>query len=359
MKSEVKNRCLPRTFSLLLVFGGLATDASAVSYGCGLNEPGCRILLAQASPPPMQQMMPPTYTPPETYTPTATPKSENTSTRGIFLAMIAQQMLPTVLSGIGTWFNNKLNAPATSPTQVPPQMVQTTATNVAQMTPPPMPPADQMSNSNSMPQTLTVQMVPPPVGVSPPFSSQITALQTSPNVTSLQAGVAYQVSLVGRDGTRALVDPAQRRFNSGERVEVTYQTNLPGIVEIFNIDSTGRQELIDQKQVGAAQLTILGPYEFVNAKGDEVLRISLRPCVNDKAGTHTRGMMRAQINPELSGTLLSCEDPALKQNKVATRGIAKVSVEGGTNFALDPVSRAEIASGQLAPREVNIRFVHQ
>jgi hypothetical protein len=132
-----------------------------------------------------------------------------------------------------------------------------------------------------------------------------------------------------------------------------------GIVEAFNIDNTGREELIDQQQLAAAQFVTLGPYEFVNVKGSETLRVNLRPCVGNAGGAASRGLVRAQIRPELAAVLLNCEDPALNQQKTAARGITKVAVEGGTNFALDPVSRSEIASGQIAPREVSIRFQHQ
>lgn len=44
--------------------------------------------------------------------------------------------------------------------------------------------------------------------------------------------------------------------------------------------------------------------------------------------------------------------------QVSTRDIQKVAVDGSTNFALDPISQAELATGQMAPRELTIMFHH-
>jgi hypothetical protein len=211
-----------------------------------------------------------------------------------------------------------------------------------------------------MPSTGMSQMPMPPSMQGMPQMPSPVPQGMADDGSGLQAGVAYQVSLVGRDGSRTLVDPAQRAFGTGERIALAYRTNLPGVVEVYNIDSTGREELIDQQLMGAGQLANLGPYEFVNVKGEETLRIVLRPCVGGDANSGTRGMVRAQVNPELGNKLVGCDDPAMRQQqRTASRGIAKVQLEGGTNFALDPLSRSEIESGRLDPREVRVRFSHR
>ena len=328
---------------LSVVLLAVAPSIFAATESCGLSGQGCSLVIAQAdtgSPMSMQQSA-------------QTPAPESSKSRGIFLAMLAQQLLPGATSGMDSWFKTKLNDTVSSVTGSPsnpgyqggntlsPGMPQ----QMGQQMPMQMPGMPQQ-----MGQQMPMQMpdMPQQMGQPPP-----------PEESSLQAGVAYQVSVVGRDGSRVLVDPTQRSFVSGERVEVQYRTNLPGLVEVFNIDPMGREERIDQKQVAAAQLAVLGPYEFVNATGSETLRINLRPCLGGAAGSNTRSMVRAQVTPELAGALIGCDDPAMRQQRVATRGIVKVAVEGGTNFALDPVSRNEIVSGQIAPREVNIRFLHR
>ena len=253
---------------------------------------------------------------------------------------------PPPMSPMNQQMNPQMNQ-AMNPQWNPPMNQQMSP----QMNPPmPSPGMAQMPGQPSMQGMPSMQgqtSMPPPLGMNDDSSA-------------LQAGVAYQVSLVGRDGIRTLVDPSQRAFDTGERISVAYRTNLPGIVEVYNIDSTGREELIDQQQMSAGQLANLGPYEFVNVKGEETLRIVLRPCVGGSANSATRGMVRAQVTPELGNKLVDCEDPAVRQQqRSSTRGIAKVQLDGGTNYALDPVSRSELESGRLAPREVRVRFFHR
>jgi hypothetical protein len=314
---------------------GIASIACAANEPCAPNAQPCVSVLAQAN----------TASPIQAQPVVQAPVPESGKSRGIFLAMFAQQLLPAVTSGVDSWLKSKLNDTVTGQTGMPQQMSQ-------QM------PGQMPGMPQQMDQQMPTQMPGMPQQMSQQMPSQMPQ-QDRQDDSSLQAGVAYQVSVVGRDGSRVLVDPTQRSFATGERVEVSYRTNLPGLVEVFNIDSTGREERIDQKQLGAAQLAVLGPYEFVNATGSETLRINLRPCVGGAAGSSTRSMIRAQVNPELAGALVGCDDPALRQQRVGTRGIVKVAVDGGTNFALDPVSRAEIDSGQIAPREVSIRFLHR
>jgi hypothetical protein len=48
-----------------------------------------------------------------------------------------------------------------------------------------------------------------------------------------------------------------------------------------------------------------------------------------------------------------------KGKGVRTRDIRNVALDGGTSFALDPVSRQELSSGNVTPREVTIVFHHR
>ncbi len=348
---------------------------------CPRAELACSVQLAQADmyPPPVMQAQP------MMGQPTMMGQPEQQNGRSIFLAMFAQTFAPSVANAIGTWFQNKLNGPSPSaqgslqgnayatgnpsggqfgqgfggmPPQMQPQMPQQMSpqfpSTMSQQVMPQMPMQNYGGMPGQMPAEVPPQVMPPPVmpvAAAVPMDGR--AVQDLP----LQAGIAFQVSLVGRDGTRMLVDPVQRKFNTGEQIEVAYRTNLPGVVDVFSIDSRGKEELIEQKMVAPAQLTVLGPYEFVNAKGEEILRLRLRPCVS-AAGPATRGLVLQQINPKIAGNLASCDDPTQSQQRLATRGIAKVMVEGATSFALDTVADTEVASGKLAPREVRIRFVH-
>jgi len=58
--------------------------------------------------------------------------------------------------------------------------------------------------------------------------------------------------------------------------------------------------------------------------------------------------------------LPACETLVTRSARtVATRDIRKVSVEDGTSFAVDPLSAAELTTGEVAPREITIRFRHR
>jgi hypothetical protein len=57
--------------------------------------------------------------------------------------------------------------------------------------------------------------------------------------------------------------------------------------------------------------------------------------------------------------LASCGAPTPRGLDVHTRDIQKIAVDGTTSFALDPVSRQELNSGQVTPREATIVFHHR
>jgi hypothetical protein len=64
--------------------------------------------------------------------------------------------------------------------------------------------------------------------------------------------------------------------------------------------------------------------------------------------------------PTNAFTLGSCTSLTTRSvGRVNTRDIVKVGVDGTTSFALDPVSQAELTSGQLTPREFTIYFRHR
>jgi hypothetical protein len=79
--------------------------------------------------------------------------------------------------------------------------------------------------------------------------------------------------------------------------------------------------------------------------------------------TQTRDIVKVQSGGGTASLQLAgCDSPTTTRRlkaKPKTRDIRKVSVEDGTSFAMDPLSPAELASGQLAPREVTITLEHR
>lgn len=178
--------------------------------------------------------------------------------------------------------------------------------------------------------------------------------------STLYAGIAYEVHALGQGGASTPVNPATYVFHSGDRFVVYYRPSMPGRMEVFNINPAGQQTRIDAANMAAGQLATLGPYEFSNLTGDESLRIVLSPCSSQQLMVATRDIVNvASTAGATAGVQLGSCNTTSRGLEVKTRDIKKVAVDGGTAFALDPVSQQELSSGQITAREVNIVFHHR
>lgn len=184
------------------------------------------------------------------------------------------------------------------------------------------------------------------------------ALETSDRVV----GVAYEVHLVDERGGSQVVDPAQHVFRTGDRFQVYFRPALPGRVTVSNVDPRGNELRIDQSQVAAGQLATLGPYRFVDTKGRETLKLRLEPCNSPTLMATSRAIVKtAAAAPGNAASLRigDCSEALTRGNAAKTRAIPKAALDGATNFALDPMGRDEIASGQLMARELAITLQHR
>lgn len=175
------------------------------------------------------------------------------------------------------------------------------------------------------------------------------------------AGLAFEVHRLEPGGATVPVDPVVHEFRTGERFVVYFRPSLPGRMDIYNINPAGRQVLIDTQDLAGGQLTRLGPYEFTATTGDEQLRLVMQPCSTPQLVSATRDIVRVPDTMPVQGGmgLQACSQFATRSlRSMPTRDIRKVTIEDGTQFALDPLSAEEVASGQVAPREVILRFRH-
>jgi hypothetical protein len=190
------------------------------------------------------------------------------------------------------------------------------------------------------------------------------------DTTNIVAGGAYDVHVIGPGGVESYVNAATHEFRTGDRFKVYFRPTLPGRLDIYNINPYGRETRIDSVDMASGQLTTLGPYEFTATKGDEALRFVMTPCGTEQLLATTRDIVNVGPNaavgygaaaPTGGGlSLQNCGAPTTRSvDQVKTRDIQKVGVDGTTSFALDPVSQAELASGQLAPREFTVYFHHR
>jgi hypothetical protein len=184
----------------------------------------------------------------------------------------------------------------------------------------------------------------------------------------LYAGFAYEIHALGAGGYSQPVDPATHAFRTGDRFKVLYRPSLPGQVDVYNINPAGQNTHIDTLSVAAGQLAELGPYEFTDLRGNETLILSLSACSTPALMTATRNIVKVPEGgsgdyPVGNGgfELDPCGSPTTRslRARTKTRDIRKVTVEGGTNFGLDPLSAREMSSGDVAARQITITLQHQ
>jgi hypothetical protein len=182
-------------------------------------------------------------------------------------------------------------------------------------------------------------------------------------VGGVYAGVAYEIQALRADGSATRVDPATYVFRGGDRFRIDYRPSLPGQLEVLNQNPAGQLSTIDSVSVGGGALQSLGPYEFTAMAGTETLIIRLMPCSTPALMTQTRDIVKVRDGQGAQGgglPLPSCNATATRGLRHAkTRDIRKVSVEGGTSFALDRLAPGELASGQLDARQITITLQHR
>lgn len=193
----------------------------------------------------------------------------------------------------------------------------------------------------------------------PAFGGQATAGVAMDG--ALFAGLAYEVHAIDAMGNAVAVNPAAHEFRTGDRFVMHYRPALPGRMEVYNINPAGRRTQIDSVELAAGQLATLGPYEFVALTGDEQLELVLRPCSTPELLLATRDIVNVSgpAAPAAGPGLAVCGPATRSMNTIATRDIRKVALEGMTGFALDPVDAQELATGQLAPRQLTVSFRHR
>ena len=206
-----------------------------------------------------------------------------------------------------------------------------------------------------------------PTAVYDPRTGQMTTAAVSAypstpaagTAAALYAGVAYEVHAIGPGGVDTPVNAATYTFHSGDQFKVYFRPSMPGHMDVYNVNPLGQQKRIDSVEIAAGQLTALGPYQFTATTGDESLRLVLSPCSTNQLLASTRDIINVSTTTGSPLTLGSCTNLGSRGlSGVKTRDIEKVAVDGSTSFALDPVTQAELAAGQLAPREIPIYFHH-
>jgi len=196
----------------------------------------------------------------------------------------------------------------------------------------------------------------------PPKAEEPKPAATKPEVKAEQlakdgtyyAGVAYATFIVEPNGEAKRIDPSTHQFRTGDQFFVRYVPNLPGRVDVSNINPRGQEVPLGSWPVAAGQEVTLpaqGTFQFDGAAGDEGLRIAFTPCTS---GAGTRDItINASASVNYGALLPACGGA----QKNATRDIA-VSFENGIGYGVSPLDRGEVQTRAVETRSLVVQFRH-
>jgi len=168
------------------------------------------------------------------------------------------------------------------------------------------------------------------------------------------AGVAYAAFVVGPNGEPKRIDPSTYLFETGDQFFVRYVPNLPGRVDVSNINPRGQEIHLGSWPVAAGQEVTLpaqGTFQFDGSSGDEGLRIAFSPCTNGGAARDIT--INASANVNYGALLPVCST----SQKVATRDIP-VSYENGIGYGVSSLDRNEVQTRSVEARALVVQFRH-
>jgi hypothetical protein len=98
---------------------------------------------------------------------------------------------------------------------------------------------------------------------------------------TIPAGLSVQVMKVSRNGSAIPIDPSVYRFRNGDEFAVSFESNTPGYVRVYNINPSGDISSLGTYAVPAfmrVQLPHSGYFKFTGERGNEKLVFQLYPC---------------------------------------------------------------------------------
>ncbi len=271
--------------------------------------------------------------------------AQRPGTRGLFVATLAALIAQGLGNGVGTALSQGLGGSITKWFGAEPRAGSSGGSSGLSAGLP-----DPIGSMGSM----------GPPRTAPSFAAQ--ASSDAPAPAAPQAGVAFEVHLIGRGAAVRPVDPARHVFHTGDRFQLHYRPTLPGRVQVFNVNPQGTESRIDSVEVAAGQLASLGPYRFVGMEGEETLKLVLQPCSSPVLTAATRSIVKVAAEPGAAEPALrvgDCGTAATRGLRAKVRSIGKATMDGATAFAFDPLSADEARSGLIAARELRISLQHQ
>ena len=90
-------------------------------------------------------------------------------------------------------------------------------------------------------------------------------------------GIAYRLYRLNPDRSEVTVDP-DTVFRAGDRIVVRFMTNLPGTLNVSNLDAAGQVQDLGHGYVEGGRMARIGPFEFYGTPGRDILTLNLQPC---------------------------------------------------------------------------------
>ncbi|QER41751.1 DUF4384 domain-containing protein [Thermodesulfobacterium sp. TA1] len=181
------------------------------------------------------------------------------------------------------------------------------------------------------------------------------------SIVKIPSGLSIEV-VKFENGKGISVNPQQYRFKTGDEFIVKFQTNVPGVVKVYNINPKNRINhlgtWIIKKGFMMTQLPPNeGTFKFINTKGKEKLIFEFYPCkveeqilkqytsVRDIVLVDNTDQQSIKYNDEFSNYLPVCYrlKSQIETKRVSSRDIILTSTadlikfEDGANFAISEV----------------------
>jgi len=204
---------------------------------------------------------------------------------------------------------------------------------------------------------------------------------------TIPAGLSVQVMKVSRNGSAIAVDPSVYRFRNGDEFVVSFESNTPGYVRVYNINPSGDVNYLGTYAVPAfmrVQLPHSGYFKFTGERGNEKLVLQLYPCkyrqtsdqnYGDEASrniiltSNSNGYGRVsdtvlnslpsceptQDGLKVGSTVVAYNDPNMSRNIVLSNSNAQYSsYDSGATYYVSRINTAHIK-----PITAVLNFIHK
>lgn len=133
----------------------------------------------------------------------------------------------------------------------------------------------------------------------------------TPGPTAANATLIYNLYRVDAQ-RRVTVATAADRYTTGEGVALSVTNNVPGMLDVFNVDGRGVRTRLETVRLDTPKTTILpaqvqGFYQFDNAAGSETLRLRFYPC-NPTLGAGANESLTIAPAPDISRQIAGLGD---------------------------------------------------